>query len=140
MQHHILRRAADLPAHLRAVRDQSLLAIDQGMQEMLVLFSTSVPAKPGNWTFSEVVDEVMGQDMLTTRGRIEHLSPFYDQGRGVAGKLHEMADQVETISRQLASQELITGAPKPGTALESTLAELRQLKQAEDELRQELRG
>ena len=52
----------------------------------------------------------------------------------------ELADQVESVSRQLAGQELVTGAPKPGSALEATLQELRQLKQAEDELRQDLRA
>jgi len=133
-------KRADLPQHLRAARDQSLLAIDQGMQEMLVLFATSVPAKPDKWSFSEVVDEAVGQDIFTTSGRLDHISPFFDDARGVAGKLMELADQVESVSRQLAGQELISGAPKPGSALEATLAELRQLKQAEDELRQDLRG
>jgi hypothetical protein len=133
-------KSADLPGHLRSIREQSLLAIDQGMQELLVLFATSVPAKPGNWSFGELVDEAVGQDIFATRGRLDHISPFYEQGRSVAYKLVEMADQVEAVSRQLAGQELISGAPKPGSALESTLAELRQLKQAEDELRQDIRG
>jgi len=133
-------RRADLPPHLRSVREQSLLAIDQGIQELLVLFATSVPAKPGHWTISEVVDEVVGQDFLTTKGRLDHISPFYDEGRNVAGKLYEMADQVEAVSRRLAGEELIAGAPKPGSALEATLAELRQIKQAEDELQQDIRA
>jgi len=133
-------KSAELPAHLRAVREQSLFAIDQGMQEMLVLFATTVPAKPGKWSFGELVDEAVGQDVFASRGRLEHISPYYEEARSVAGKLLELADQVESVSRQLAGQELITGAPKPGSALEATLAELRQLKQAEDELRQDLRG
>lgn len=133
-------KSADLPAHLRAVRDQSLLAVDQGMQELLVLFATSVPATPGNWSIGELIDEVAGQDIFATRGRVEHISPYFDQGVGVAHKLRELADQVESVSRQLAGQELVTGAPKPGSALEATLQELRQLQQAEDELRQDLRA
>ena len=133
-------KSASLPPHLRAVRDQSLLAIDQGMQELLVLVSTSVPATPGRWSFGELIDEAVGQDIFATRGRIEHISPFHDQGRGVAFKMKELADQVESVSRQLAGQELVTGAPKPGSALEATLQELRQIKQAEDELRQDLRA
>ncbi len=132
-------RRADLPAHLRAVREQSLLAIDQGMQEMLVLFATSIPDKPSSWSFSELVDEVLGQDVFASRGRLDHISPFFDEARGVAGKLKELADQVESVSRQLAGQELITGAPRPGAALDVTLSELRQLKQAEEELHQDLR-
>ena len=133
-------RRADLPAHLRSVREQSLLAIDQGMQEMMVLFATSVPAKPGNWIFGEVVDEAIGQDVFAVRGKLEHISPFHGEARSVASKLVELADQVESVSRQLAGQELITGAPKPGSALEATLAELKQFERAEDELRQDLRG
>ena len=133
-------RRADLPNHLRSAREQSLLAVDQGMQELLVLFATSIPTKPSRWVWTEVVDEAIGQDFLTTKGRLDHISPFYDEGRGVAEKLFEMADQVEAVSRRLAGEELIAGAPKPGSALEATLAELRQLKEAEDELHQDLRG
>ncbi|MDR3692047.1 MAG: hypothetical protein P4L46_21890 [Fimbriimonas sp.] len=133
-------RRADLPGHLRSAREQSLLAIDQGMQELLVLFATSIPTRPSRWAWTELVDEVVGQDFLTTKGRLDQISPFHDEARGVAEKLLEMADQVEVVSRRLAGEELISGAPKPGSALEATLAELRQLKEAEDELRQDLRG
>ena len=133
-------KRADLPSHLRAVREQSLVAIDQGMQEMLVLFSTSVPKEPGKWTIGELADEVIGQDVFASKGRLNHSSPYYQEAHGVTGKLLELADQVESVSQQLAGQELITGAPKPGSALEATLAELRQLKQAEEELHQDLRG
>ncbi len=133
-------RAADLPSHLRLVREQSLQAVDQGMQEILVLFATSVPDRPSNWSFGEVVDEIVGQDVFASRGQVAHISPFFVQGRSVAGKLLELADQVESVSRQLAGQELISGAPKPGSGLDATLQELRQIKQAEDELRQDIRG
>jgi len=133
-------RRADLPSHMRSAREQSLLAIDQGMQELLVLFATSIPNKPSRWSWTEVVDEVIGQDFFTTKGRLDHISPFYSEGRNVAEKLSEIADQVEAVSRRLAGEELISGAPKPGSSLEATLAELRQLSQAEDELRQDLRG
>lgn len=133
-------KRADLPSHLRAVREQSLVAIDQGMQEMLVLFSTSVPKEPGKWTIGELADEVIGQDVFSSRGRLDHISPYYQEAHGVTSKLLELADQVESVSQQLAGQELITGAPKPGSALEATLAELRQLKQAEEELHQDLRS
>ena len=131
---------ADLPTHLRSAREQSLLAVDQGMQELMVLFATSIPTKPNRWAWTEIVDEVVGQDFLTTKGRVDHISPFFEEGRGVAQKLFEMVEQVEAVSRRLAGEELIAGAPKPGSALEATLAELRQLTEAEDELRQDLRG
>ena len=133
-------RRADLPSHLRSAREQSVSAIDQGMQEMLVMFATSVPARPGKWHWTELVDEVVGQDMLASRHRLDHISPFFDEAHAVAEKLSQMADQVEQVARRLAGEELISGAPKPGSGLEATLAELRQLKEAEDELRQDLHG
>jgi hypothetical protein len=133
-------RRADLPSAMRSVREQALVAADQGMQEILVLLATSVPAERGRWTFAEVVDELAGRDLLTTRGKAEPRSPYFDQARGVGEKLRDLADQVEEASRRLVSEELILGAPKPGSAIEATLAELRQLKEAEDELRQDLRG
>lgn len=135
-----LWRRAELPAQFRAVREQSLLAVDQGMQELLVLFATSIPEEPGQWKFAEVVDEVVGRDFLTKRGGFGHISPFYVEGRRVADKLLELADQVDDMSRRLAGEALVLGAPRPGAALEATLAELRQIKQAEDELRQDLRN
>ncbi len=133
-------KRADLPSHYRSVRDQSLLAIDQGMQEMLVLFATSVPKEPGKWSLRELVDEAIGHDFFSTRSRLDHISPYFDEARSVAQKIVDVADHVETISKQIAGQELITGVPKPGTALEATLAELRQIEEAESELRQDLRG
>jgi len=133
-------KRADLPTHFRSVRDQSLLAIDQGMQEMLVLFATSVPKEPRKWTLGEMADEVIGHDVFANRGSLDHVSPYFQEATGVAAKLQELAVQVESVSQQLAGQELITGAPKPGSGLEATLAELRQLKQAEEELHQDLRG
>ncbi len=45
---------------------------------------------------------------------LQVLSPFYEEGLGVAGKLRELADQVDETSRRLVSEQLILGAPRPG--------------------------
>lgn len=104
----------DLPAHYRAVRDQSLLAIDQGMQELLVLCASSVPKEPGKWSWREFADEAIGHDFFTTRSRLDHISPYFDEARNVAEKILEVAEHVETISKHIAGQELISRNSKAG--------------------------
>jgi len=125
---------ADLRPALRSVRDQSLVAVDQGMQEMLLLLATNVPNKPGQWTFAELFEDVSGKNLFGARAKVEHLSPFYDEARYVAEKLKELADQVEEASRTMVGEALVEGAPRPGSALEVTLSELKQIKEAEAEL------
>jgi hypothetical protein len=127
----------DLSPHMQAVRDQSLDAIERGMQELLVLFSTTVPNEPGNWNLGEVVDEVFGKDMFA-RNTHRRISPFHDNAVQVVRSLSELADEATRVSMQLVNDPTFGQQSKPGASLEATLAELRSIREAEEELREDL--
>ncbi len=129
----------DLSAHVQHVRDQSLQAAERTMSELMILFSTSVPEQPGSWNLAEVADEVLGKNVFSAINQ-RHLSPFFDQAVGLVEQLRHLAIEAEAVSRQLVSDPNLGAQGKPGMALEATLAELRQIRQAEDELREDLRA
>ncbi|MEZ0325538.1 MAG: hypothetical protein ACAH95_06510 [Fimbriimonas sp.] len=129
----------ELSLHMQQVRDQSMLAAERTMSELMILFATAVPEQPGSWNLAEVADEVIGKNVFSGVNQ-RHLSPFFDQAVGLVEQLKELAREAETISRQLVSDPNLGAQGRPGAALEATLSELRQLRQAEDELREDLRA
>jgi hypothetical protein len=129
----------DLSAHMHQVREQSMAAAERTMSELMILFATSVPEQPGNWNLAEVADEVLGKNVFSGVNR-RHMSPFFDQAVGLVEQLKDLADEAEAVSRQLVSDPNLGAQGRPGAALEATLAELRQLRQAEDELRQDMKA
>jgi hypothetical protein len=98
-----------------------------------------VPEQPGNWNLAEVADEVLGKNVFAG-SNTRHMSPFFDQAVGLVDQLKSLADEAEAVSRQLVTDPNLGAQGRPGAALEATLAELKQIRQAEDELRQDLRA
>jgi hypothetical protein len=129
----------EMSLHMQQIRDNSMKAAERTMQELLILFSTSVPEQPGSWNLAEVADEVLGKDIFAARAD-RQMSPFFDQAITLADELKSLADEAETISRQLISDPNLGAESLPGVALRNTLSELRSLRQAEEELRQDLRA
>ncbi|CAN5579828.1 hypothetical protein BH11ARM1_BH11ARM1_10910 [soil metagenome] len=127
----------DLSPQLKNIRQQSLAAVERSMQELMVLFATSVPEQPGNWNLAEVVDEVVGKNMFAGAPN-RRLTMFYSEGLRVVQRLSELADESERISIELMNDPTRLSGNRPGSAIEATLAELRSLQQAEDELRENL--
>lgn len=127
----------ELSLHTQTVRQQTLAAADRGMQEMIVLLGTTVPEQPGSWNLAEVVDEVVGKNVFAS-APLHRFSPFFEDGVRLVERLKDLADESEFIARQLVSDPDIGSVVKPGTSLEATLADLRSLRQAEDELREDL--
>ncbi|HSI73416.1 MAG TPA: hypothetical protein VK934_09580 [Fimbriimonas sp.] len=128
---------SELSLHMQQVRDNSLKAAERTMMELMILFSTSVPEQPGNWNIAEVADEVLGKDIFASRNS-RHMSPFFEQAITLVEQMKSLADESEQVSRQLVNDPMIGAQAKPGTALEATLSELRSIRQAEEELRQDL--
>jgi hypothetical protein len=116
-----------------------LKAADRAMQELLVLFAPSVPMGPNSWSIAEVVDEVVGRQVFAPQ-RPSGLSPYYEDGLRLAQRLSELASEAEAVSRRLLNDPDLGTPNRPGAAIESTLMELRSLRQAEEELEQDLRA
>jgi hypothetical protein len=128
----------DLSPQLEQARENSMKAVERSMQELLTLFSTAVPETPGSWNFAEVVDEVVGKSVFSTPPQ-HRFTPFHNDAIRMVEQLSLLADESERISRQLVSDPDIIGESRPGSRLEATLAELRQLRVADEELREDLR-
>jgi hypothetical protein len=120
------------------VRENALKAVDRSMQELLILFSTAVPESPGNWSIAEVADEVLGKSVFAGAPH-RRFTPFHDDALRLVDQLSQMGDEAERVSRQVVSDPNLSGDSRPGQRLEDTLAELRQMRVAEDELRQDTR-
>lgn len=129
---------ADLNSRLGEVRERSLKAIERSMQELLILYATAVPEQPGNWSIAEVVDEVVGKGVFASPPT-HRFSPFHGEAVRIVDQLAQMADEAERVSRQVVSDPEMAGDSRPGSRLEATLADLRQMRIAEDELREDLR-
>jgi hypothetical protein len=128
----------DLSPHMQGMRDQSLDTIERTMQELLVLYTTTIPTEPGNWNLAEVVDEVFGKNVFSS-GPERRINPFHEEAVNLVQHLRELADEAEHISRQLVSDSAYGSQSRPGASLEATLADLRSLREAEEELRKDLR-
>ena len=128
----------NLPLHWQSLRAQALLAVEQGMNEVLVILSAAVPEEPGKWRFDEVVEEVLGKKVFAGSSKDDHIPMTYEPARELAGKLKRLAAEVESATRDVAKDEAIAAQFSSGSALDLCVGELRQIQQAEDELRQGL--
>lgn len=127
----------NLPLHWQSLRAQALLAVEQAMNEVLVILSNAVPEEPGKWRFDEVVEEVLGKKVWQS-SKDDHIPMTYEPARELAGKLKRLAAEVESATRDVAKVESIASQFSSGSALDLCVGELRQIQQAEDELRQGL--
>lgn len=130
----------NLPSHWRIVREQALASAEAGMGDLLLLaknLMTPGKDKP-EWheEVREVVDEILGKPVLQS----ETLSTFpseFEPARAIAERLRSLAEEVEKSTMMVLrdeSAQTVSSIP----SLDATLHELRQVRQAEDEIRQNL--
>ena len=131
-----------LPAHWKAIRQQSLTAANTGMAEMLLLLGPCFKPDPNRSNWHDVVEEVV-EEYVTGPSRrrmsVDHLPVGYDQAREIAEKLKLVASEVEKATRE-AYEDDSAQAYKSGTSLDVALSELRTIQAAEEELRLNTRG
>ena len=128
----------DLPLHWSSLRDQSMLAVDQAMNEVLVILETAIPDEPGKWRFDEVVEEVIGKRVFGVPKRDEGMPLTYAPARELGEKLKLLAAEVERATQDVAKDESISSQFSSGSALDLCLGELRNIQAAETELRQNI--
>lgn len=131
-------RNANLPLHWQSLRDHASTAVDQTMDEVLVILSNAVPEEPGKWRIDEVVEEVLGKRVFSGHEIDDRMPMTFDPARELAQKLMMLAAEIERATRDVAKDEAIASQFSSGSALDLCLGELRQIQQAESELRQNL--
>ena len=128
----------ELPLHWTSLRDQSMLAVDQAMNEVLVILETAIPDEPGKWRFDEVVEEVIGKRVFNESPRDDSMPLTYAPARELAEKLKMLAAEVERATQDVAKDASIASQFSSGSALDLCVGELRNIQAAETELRQNI--
>lgn len=129
----------NLPAHWQGVRDRSWAAANAAMDELILLLRPLALTPPADGPREGVLDAIMEAVFDQARPPVNmQLPPGFEPARAVAERLKLLAGEVERTSKELAEDQLAQGEVQSATALESCLAELRSLRQAEQELEDHL--
>lgn len=130
----------NLPLHYQSVREQSARAADRAMDEVLVMVRPELEDDSRQRGVAEFVEEVLDTYVLQRPKDAGTLPMAYGQIRMLAEKLKDLADNVETLTLEVAKDPSIASEFKAEAALDLCIGELRSIRQAETELRQNLGG
>jgi hypothetical protein len=129
-------RDAQLPTHWRAVKEQSMLAADSAMDELLVLLKGCIHPGRRRGGLEEVVEDVMDGLQIKRRKAGEVLPSTFEPARELAEKIGTLAGEVERATREVAGDKALTGHFTSGAAIDMALFELQTVQNAENELKQ----
>ncbi len=129
----------DLPPHLQNVRDQCVRAADQGMDEVMLLFGPLLPAEVESRGFLDYAEEI-AEGVFTSRKAVRPLPAAFEPARQVAEKLKLLASEVEKRTQTVSDSPNLRENLAAGRSVDLAIGELRQLDEAESELRQNLGG
>lgn len=125
-----------LPAHWKAVREQSMAAVNTGMSELLIILAPTFKPDPRRAHWQDMVEDVMEEYVTGPRGTTEEGLPVgYDQARDIAEKLKLVSSAVEKASREVVQDESVMASYRSSAALDMALGELKNIQEAEQELR-----
>ncbi len=127
-----------LPAYASA-RQQAMDAADDAMHDVLILYAPCLPVEVKGRQPMDFVEEALEQYVFKAPLNPTQPPAAFGPARKVADRLRDLADEAERIASDLHRQRVTEPAATSGT-LEASLSELRAIRQAEDELRQNLRG
>jgi hypothetical protein len=122
-----------------AAREQALAAADEGMEDVLILYRPCLPVEVKGRQTLDYVEEALEQYVFKGQVAPVHPPAAFGPARQVADRLRDLATEAERIAGDL-SRERANAPAAPTGSLDASLGELRAIRQAEDELRQNLRG
>ena len=110
------------------------------MEEQLVLLRDSYqPLQSAG--FKDVVEDAI--HIYVTGVTPRHSGRFpaaYDQARAIAEKLRQTSLEIARATQAISQEPMIQGEYSSANALDMALGDIRSVQQAEDELRQNVRG
>jgi hypothetical protein len=132
----------DLAAHWRAIRDQAAYASNQAMAELLVLLKSAYEPNPNRNAFTDVVEDAIETYVTGPQGpRTPDLMPVaFQQAREIAEKLKLVASEVERATHDVSKEDSEVPGLRSQSALDLALHDIRSVREAENELRQNLGG
>lgn len=120
-------------------RQQALAAADEGMEDVLILYGPILPSEVNGRQAIDYVEEALENYVFRGQAPASHPPTAFHHARQIAEKLRDLADEAERIASDL-HRERISAPTATSGSLDASLGELRAIRQAEDELRQNLRN
>lgn len=129
----------DLPPAYQSARDMALRAADEGMEDILLLYRPCLPGQVQNRQAFDYVEEAL-ENYVFRAPTSNPLPPAFGPARKIADKLQDLASEAEKMAQDVHRERVAEAPATPSNSLEASLGELRAIRQAEDELRQNLRA
>ncbi|MBI1756889.1 MAG: hypothetical protein HYR64_07270 [Fimbriimonas ginsengisoli] len=131
-------RDADIPVHYRTIRETVLNSVEGAMAEAILLFRNNLSDSHGLSDLKAMAGEVLEEVVFGKPRLPQHLPSGFGPARELADKMRLLVNEVETVA-QRAQEELAPLGPATASAsLDLCIGELRSIRQAEAELRQNL--
>ena len=130
----------DLPSHWLALRNQTQFAIEQAMNEVIVLLRDAHQFSPQKGMLEEVVEEVFEEWRGRKREAVSRYPVAYEPARAIVEKMQKLVNEFEKATEDLAREEATSDQFSSSQAMDMCLSELRTIRHAEDELRENLHG
>lgn len=125
-----------LPVHYESVKEQSQRAAESGMNEVLALFRPLMPDAHVRRPVMDYVGEAI-EGLAKKPGEADQtLPPMYGLARDLVEQMRTMADELEKITSSAALDPATFQQHGAAPALEGAIHDLRNLRQAEQELQQ----
>lgn len=131
----------DLPLHWKQIRDSSRAAADRAMDDIVVILKPVLESRQPQSGVHEIVGDLLESVFnVQTDGPIEPLPRQYLPARDVARKLMALADEVEAATDSARNDPAFAEHFSQNTQIDQVLLNLREIRQAESELHQEVGG
>jgi len=130
----------NLPAHWQAIKKQTSSAATVAMEEQLVLLRDSYqPLQSAG--LKDVVEDVIENYVTGVRVRKSGRFPVaFDHARAIAEKLRQTSIEIARTTQDISQSPAMQNEYSSADALDLALGDIRSVKQAEEELRQNVSG
>jgi hypothetical protein len=129
-----------LPMPYQQIREQALRGAESTMDELVLLYRNALPEKPRGTPPLEIVEEVMDEYVLKKPKAPDFIPTTFEPTRKIAEKLRLLSEEADRVSQEVSAEPILPSLTNPGSSLDASIGELRQIRQAEEELRQNLGG
>ena len=130
----------DLPDNYQRLKEQAIKAADQAMLDAICVYRAHVPENVAQRNLLDYVDEAVETLVFSNRRHTRFAEPGFDGVFDIARKLQLLSDELQKTTHQAELDMEIPRQVIPGGLVDLTMTELRNLREAQEELRQDLRG
>lgn len=128
----------EIPENYKRLRAQALEAADQAMLDAVCIYRAHVPENVQQRNFLDYVDEAV-ETFVFSKKKGQFTEPGFDGVYDIAHKLQLLSDELRKTTHEAELDMEVPRQSIPGGLVDSTMNELRHMRQAQEELRQDLR-